>query len=805
MVSAESAYIGVSLFNLGLAYIFLRVISPTFVLKLIVGNVLVLLGLQLYFYWHHYVVTRALPIFQSQASTSTNHRERAAVTKAATSHRSTSTRSARQRKGRTPSANDEGKDQPPVEPLDISEPPTGDLISPFSQTAFRTPRKRALKALLTLGNILVCTFVFDYALSPLWREERTDLALLRVGALYPDGAKVMARDPVAAKVQLWITTLPITNPDQRAAIYDQILVPGFNFTHIANIPPALRGNQDPSTINQQWQLLDQSLVGAPSHDYTAVVRLTGLLPSTHYAINGVRLFANGTTSELNRVVFQTAPPALGPPLLGVSTEQPQTSHRTKFTFGFGSCMKPKFPYHPMRQSNVPGFANLAQQTMEFLIFLGDFIYADVPYFAGPAKAIYRRLYRQVYHEPDTIRYAQRIPTVHIYDDHEILNNWDQHDADPMPNALTAFEEYHGRANPDSPDLGTYWRIMPPWVMTPLQGWAQKLQTAGTRLMRKPSLLWTPYQLLEGTVVTDSAMSEETLDTAVHRNSDQSDETSAQPQSSDAEPAAKGNAEPDHKRAFYTFEYGDVAYFVMDTRRYRSPEVMPDGPHKTMLGIEQKQYFYDWLHRVNQTYTFKFVASSVPLTCNWVLGDGSLDTWGGYLTERAELLRWVVTVPNVIFLSGDRHEVAVTRLGLPEHIERYQAQASAQPEAGFTTESMDTTDLAKANGQDRRHGAHNQPVSNTSQHQLMDTRPLEFSVSPFGQFYMPLINAYRATELDEPIYYRRVGNTKYGTFEIDTLTDPNRPRATFHLYTDEWNGKYPVYNYTVYGQPLSHPA
>ncbi|KAJ1983989.1 hypothetical protein H4R34_000949 [Dimargaris verticillata] len=804
MVSAESAYIGVSLFNLGLTYIFLRVISPTVVLKLIVGNVLVLLGLQLYFYWHHYVVTRALPAVQSRTLTNTRQHEQTAVTKAVAGQRSTSTRSVRQRKGCAQGTGETGKAQQPVETQQISEPPTGDLISPFSQTAFRTPRKRALKALLTLGNILVCTFVFDYALSPLWREERTDLALLRVGALYPDGAKVMARDPVATKVQLWITTLPVTDPDQRAAIYDQILVPGFNFTHLANIPPALRGNQDLSTINQQWRQLDQSLVGSPTHDYTAAVRLTGLSPSTHYAINGVRQFANGTTSELNRVVFQTAPPALGPPLLGLPAKDPQSGHGTKFIFGFGSCIKPKFPYSPMRQSNVPGFANLAQQTMEFLIFLGDFIYADVPYFAGPAKAIYRRLYRQVYHDPDTIRYAQRIPTVHIYDDHEILNNWDQHDAAPMPNALTAFEEYHGSANPDSPDLGTYWRIMPPWVMTPLQGWSQKLQTAGARLIRKPSLLWTPYQLLEGIVVTDSTSPIETVDAAVpSSNSNHIDGNGAGRESSDAEPVAKGNAEPDHKRAFYTFEYGDVTYFVMDTRRYRSPEVMPDGPHKTMLGVEQKQYFHDWLHRVNQTYTFKFVASSVPLTRNWVLGDGSMETWGGYLTERAEVLRWVATVPNVIFLSGDRHEVAVTRLGLPEHVGLYQARTATQTDAKLPAETRDTTDLADANSHGR--SSDDQAASNIVQHTLKDTRPLEFSVSPFGQFYMPLINAYQATELDEPIYYRRVGNLKYGTFEIDTLSDPRRPRATFHLYTEEWNGKYPVYNYTVYGQPLGHSA
>lgn len=62
---------------------------------------------------------------------------------------------------------------------------------------------------------------------------------------------------------------------------------------------------------------------------------------------------------------------------------------------------------------------------------------------------------------------------------------------------------------------------------------------------------------------------------------------------------------------------------MDTRPYRSDEWMPDGPNKTMLGPEQKQDFIDWLHKVNQTATFKFISTSVPFTSLWGKPDGHL--------------------------------------------------------------------------------------------------------------------------------------------------------------------------------------
>ena len=76
----------------------------------------------------------------------------------------------------------------------------------------------------------------------------------------------------------------------------------------------------------------------------------------------------------------------------------------------------------------------------------------------------------------------------------------------------------------------------------------------------------------------------------------------------------------------------------------------------MLGQDQYEALYNWLSRVNQTSTFKFVVSSVPFTSLWQ-GDAQGDSWAGFASEKAQILDVMQTVPNVFVLSGDRHEFA----------------------------------------------------------------------------------------------------------------------------------------------------
>jgi len=81
----------------------------------------------------------------------------------------------------------------------------------------------------------------------------------------------------------------------------------------------------------------------------------------------------------------------------------------------------------------------------------------------------------------------------------------------------------------------------------------------------------------------------------------------------------------------------------------------------MLGDKQLTALYSWLGKVNSTTTFKFIVSSVPFTTLWKGGDGTLDSWGAYPEERNALLDVLEYVPNVIVISGDRHEFAIIEM------------------------------------------------------------------------------------------------------------------------------------------------
>lgn len=56
--------------------------------------------------------------------------------------------------------------------------------------------------------------------------------------------------------------------------------------------------------------------------------------------------------------------------------------------------------------------------------------------------------------------------------------------------------------------------------------------------------------------------------------------------------------PEPGQHYYEFRYADAAFFVMDTRRYRSDITKTDAVSRTMLGDKQLAAMYDWLGRVS---------------------------------------------------------------------------------------------------------------------------------------------------------------------------------------------------------------
>jgi alkaline phosphatase D len=209
----------------------------------------------------------------------------------------------------------------------------------------------------------------------------------------------------------------------------------------------------------------------------------------------------------------------------------------KYTFVHSSCIKPRVPYNPFQHPlEFPGMKHLARWIPDlkpyFMLFLGDFIYIDVPFRLGKDAEHYRREYRQVYTSPSWPAVSKDLPWIHVIDDHEIQNDWSGNTTGVFGAAYDAFTHYHVEANPPR-----------------------------------------------------------------HR--------------------------PGH--TYFSFTQGPAEFFLVDTRRYRSPENNnPEDETKTMLGEEQLSDLLDWLRTPPPPGVhWKIIVTGIPFTKNWRFGTLSL--------------------------------------------------------------------------------------------------------------------------------------------------------------------------------------
>lgn len=231
--------------------------------------------------------------------------------------------------------------------------------------------------------------------------------------------------------------------------------------------------------------------------------------------------------------------------------------------------------------------------------------------------------------------------------------------------------------------------------------------------------------------------------------------------------------PDENQFYYEFTHGtDAAFFVLDTRRHRSAPGM-EAANRSMLGTQQLGTFLRWLSKVNSTSVFKFVITSVPFTSLWT-HDATIDSWAGYTAEKELILDAMATVPNVIILSGDRHEFALVEFN---HI---------TPNAHLI---------------------------------------LEISTSPLSMFYIPFVRtllpvsmrtvartyvhptvnkggddvvaeSVENTPHERVLKYLPTGNYKWSGIEVD-ISDPESPLVLLEVVIDGEVG----YRYTIKGSPI----
>lgn len=252
-------------------------------------------------------------------------------------------------------------------------------------------------------------------------------------------------------------------------------------------------------------------------------------------------------------------------------------------------MSPFFPYNPLSHAlHLPGLEHLSNYLLssptspkpQFMLFLGDFIYIDLPIRFGTSTSHYSTAYRKVYASPSWTQTIKSLPWIHVYDDHEITNDWGG-GGDGNAN-----DNDNENANSNATDSTTNPNLLYTSAMTP----------------------WHTYQ-------------------------------------------ASSNPRPVHANGtYFTFTLGDVSFFVLDTRRYRSGSSVPDGANKTMLGTQQLDDVLSWLEKETEKGRLKVLVSSVPFTRNWRGGE-SVDSWAGYMWERERVLEGLWRTEGGVVVSG----------------------------------------------------------------------------------------------------------------------------------------------------------
>jgi alkaline phosphatase D len=487
-----------------------------------------------------------------------------------------------------------------------------------------------------LINILLAAMTLDLIFRAPLLHPAQDLRFSRVGYVSPIAAKVLFREPDPAQLPVYAYLKPVDGTS--------------------------------------WTTADRVYYLDAETDYTYSLHFTGLQPDTSYVYS------------------------LSNDLSGIFTTRRRHYHETgsSLTFLTTSCIKANFPYQPLSHAlAIPGFTTLSKALQalpspaSFMLFLGDFIYIDVPLRLSSSYKHYRAEYRRVYASPSwSLPGLSSLPWYHTLDDHEIANDWSGgNDTAPFPAASDPFIHYHVSVNPP----------LPP-------------------------------------------------------NSPSSAETNT---------------------TYFQFTEGPAAFFMLDTRRYRSePEPQSSSltalhpssssaqpsENSTMLGPQQLEALLVFLgHRPPPHIQWKFIASSVPFTKNWRFG--TADSWGGFQRERQIILDAMHDAERtqgirVVVLSGDRHEFAAIRF--PPPVASFHSKSS-----NTTSEDNIVYDRAPASG------------------------PHEFSVGPLSMFYLPFRTFKQIDNQDVAIKYLPDGNSKFGVVDIKGIqgNPDQKSRMRYSLWVD----------------------
>lgn len=217
----------------------------------------------------------------------------------------------------------------------------------------------------------------------------------------------------------------------------------FREPDVSRLPVVVSYQEAVTTTSEKWVPEGTVYKLDNSTDFTAMVTLKNLKPSTQYRYS----LSNNKTGTF------------------ITSARPGSPAASRLSFVTSSCLKPNFPYnilnHPLR---VPGIERLTEVIGKlpiilrpaFMLFLGDFVYIDVPLRFGSSVSHYRSEYRRIYSSPSWATTSEAgpaidLPWIHTLDDHEIENDWSKgNKTAPYPAAADPFMHYHVSANPPVP-------------------------------------------------------------------------------------------------------------------------------------------------------------------------------------------------------------------------------------------------------------------------------------------------------------------------------------------------------------------
>lgn len=226
------------------------------------------------------------------------------------------------------------------------------------------------------------------------------------------------------------------------------------------------------------------------------------------------------------------------------------------------------------------------------------------------------------------------------------------------------------------------------------------------------------------------------------------------------------------KIYRDFKIGNLANLIcLDERsyresqcpkRYQSAGCYTQSQH-TMLGLEQKRWFFDNIMNNKNKFGWNIVANEVQFVSGKIDGFyGSTDAWDGYIGEREEILDILTknNINNIVMLTGDRH--AFLAADIPSSFkENYDKVLGAE----FMTGAISSINASEAGWWKKDLPKYNN-VDEISQ--------AEISQNPWTKFLNQKTWGYSVLEIDK----EKVSSTFYSVNKYEK----NPPKETLAKFT-----------------------